>query len=50
MAGFPSKIQTREQLIQILTTIIWTCTAQHAAINFNQYDMVSRTVQLINSK
>jgi len=39
--GFPSKITTREQLADVLTTIIWTASAQHAAVNFIQYDMLS---------
>jgi len=38
---FPSKITTRDQLADILTTIVWTASAQHAAVNFNQYEMLS---------
>lgn len=31
------KLKTKEDLIGILTTMIWTASGQHAAINFGQY-------------
>ena len=39
--GFPSKIETREALIEYCTLIIFTGSAQHASINFGQYDYYS---------
>ena len=36
--GFPSTIQTREQLVDIVRRIIWTAGPQHAAVNFPQND------------
>jgi len=31
------KMQTREELIQVCSIIIWTASALHAAVNFGQY-------------
>ncbi|KAK7285681.1 hypothetical protein RJT34_20459 [Clitoria ternatea] len=31
------KLNSREDLVSILTTLIWTVSAQHAAINYGQY-------------
>ncbi|XP_071700923.1 linoleate 13S-lipoxygenase 2-1, chloroplastic-like [Rutidosis leptorrhynchoides] len=31
-------LQTPQDLIQILTTMIWVCSGHHAAVNFGQYD------------
>lgn len=39
--GFPSNIQTREQLADIVHRIIWTAGPQHAAVNFPQTDYTS---------
>ncbi|MEG4815802.1 lipoxygenase family protein [Microcoleus sp. K5-D4] len=39
--GMPSKIETVEQLIKIVTTIIFTCGPQHSAVNFPQYEYMS---------
>ncbi len=39
--GMPSAIATVEELIEILTTVIFTCGPQHAAINFSQYDYMA---------
>ncbi len=39
--GMPSKIDTVEQLIKIVTTIIFTCGPQHSAVNFPQYEYMS---------
>lgn len=38
--GFES-LQTREELVNTLTLIIFTCSVQHAAVNFPQYDLMS---------
>jgi len=35
--GWP-ELNSKESLAEILTTVIWICTAMHAPINFGQYD------------
>ena len=37
--GFPSKIETKKELVEYCTLITFTGSAQHAAVNFGQYDM-----------
>ena len=37
----PKQIKTRFELIDILTTIIFTCSGQHSAVNFSQYDYMA---------
>jgi arachidonate 15-lipoxygenase len=39
--GQDGKIHTREDLIDTLTLVIHTCSVQHAAVNFPQYDLMS---------
>lgn len=36
--GWPSEVTSIKQLVKMLTTIIWTVSAQHAALNFSQYE------------
>jgi hypothetical protein len=38
---FPAKIRTKEMLVEVLTTIVFYCSAQHAAVNFSQLDYVA---------
>ena len=37
--GFPEKVESHEDLIQCCTLIMFTATAQHAAVNFGQFEV-----------
>jgi arachidonate 15-lipoxygenase len=39
--GMPQRIDRVQQLIEIVTTIIFTCGPQHSAVNFPQYEYMS---------
>jgi arachidonate 15-lipoxygenase len=39
--GHDGKIQMGKDLIDVVTLIIYTCSVQHAAVNFPQYDLMS---------
>uniref|UniRef100_A0A8C4FDN5 Arachidonate 5-lipoxygenase a n=1 Tax=Dicentrarchus labrax TaxID=13489 RepID=A0A8C4FDN5_DICLA len=38
---FPKSVKSREELIEYLTVVVFTASAQHAAVNFGQYDWCS---------
>ncbi|KAM4592168.1 polyunsaturated fatty acid 5-lipoxygenase [Odontesthes bonariensis] len=38
---FPKSLKLREELIEYLTVVVFTASAQHAAVNFGQYDWYS---------
>nr|XP_010983593.2 arachidonate 5-lipoxygenase isoform X1 [Camelus dromedarius] len=40
-SGFPKSIKTKNKLSEYLTVVIFTASAQHAAVNFGQYDWCS---------
>ncbi|KAG8435189.1 hypothetical protein GDO86_013216 [Hymenochirus boettgeri] len=40
-SGFPKTLKTKEKLTEYLTLVIFTASAQHAAVNFGQYDWCS---------
>lgn len=44
--GMPEKIATIEELIEIVTTIIFTCGPQHSAVNYTQYDYMAFTANM----
>ena len=39
--GMPSRIDTVNQLIEIVTTVIFTCGPKHSAVNFPQYEYMA---------
>ncbi|KAM6997168.1 polyunsaturated fatty acid 5-lipoxygenase [Tautogolabrus adspersus] len=38
---FPKSLKTREELTEYLTVVVFTASAQHAAVNFGQFDWCS---------
>ena len=35
------KLDSEESLVEFLTTVLWTASAQHSAVNFGQFDYYS---------
>lgn len=44
--GMPQSITSKAQLIEILTTLIFTCGPQHTAVNFPQWDYMAFTANM----
>ena len=44
--GMPAKIATVDELIEIVTTIIFICGPQHSAVNYTQYDYMAFTANM----
>ena len=40
VAGMPGKIETLEQLTDVITVVIYTCAPLHSALNFAQYEYI----------
>ena len=38
---FPKSLQTRDELVHLLTCIVFGCSCQHAAVNFSQMEFTS---------
>jgi len=38
---FPKSLATREQLVHMLTCVVFTCSCQHAAVNFGLMDVAA---------
>ncbi|MEH2357982.1 lipoxygenase family protein [Nostoc sp.] len=39
--GMPAKIETLEQLIEIISVVVFTCAPLHSALNFSQYEYMA---------
>ncbi|MEH1857132.1 MAG: lipoxygenase family protein [Nostoc sp.] len=39
--GMPARIETLEQLIEIISVIVFTCAPLHSALNFSQYEYMA---------
>ncbi|MBN3923774.1 lipoxygenase family protein [Nostoc sp. NMS4] len=39
--GMPAKIDTLEQLIEIISVVVFTCAPLHSALNFSQYEYMA---------
>ena len=46
MVGMPGKIENLEKLIEIVTTILFTCGPQHSAVNYSQYDYMANSLNM----
>ena len=46
VAGMPGQIKDLNELIDIITTVIFTCGPQHAAVNYAQYDFMGNVINM----
>mmetsp|Transcript_2922 Transcript_2922/g.4439 ORF Transcript_2922/g.4439 Transcript_2922/m.4439 type:complete len:1085 (-) Transcript_2922:650-3904(-) len=39
--GLPTRFDTKHEMCEVITTLLWTASCQHAAVNFSQFDYYS---------
>ncbi len=46
VAGMPARIDTLEQLVDIVTIVVYTCAPLHSALNFAQYEYIGYVLNM----